>query len=251
MNSKEDEQRCLEERRIKAIISNNKDFYCAGKELGCSRSELVQFYYRLPKDSYKRIKNGLTRLRRRQTKEGESNDFCALGCICSSLHRGPVSSRHCGNVSCMFGCTCGFSPEPSKRDNRPISAEDIPSSNRISRVLLRYIPKEGKLSLTRHVYLPPVNASQFWIFVSLDQEETYTSLHWKSFYIKTKSVIALVNECLKHNSGKRMFYHVPGFTKNFSIIAVPGLKNFVFAGPIKSSSPTITESGPKDIMIID
>uniref|UniRef100_A0A0K2V1F4 MAX geneassociated proteinlike [Oryzias latipes] n=1 Tax=Lepeophtheirus salmonis TaxID=72036 RepID=A0A0K2V1F4_LEPSM len=195
-------------------------------------------------------------------------DFCALGCICSSLHRGPVSSRHCGNVSCMFGCTCGFSPEPSKRDNRPISAEDIPSSNSffimfdenlshkrvplgISRVLLRYIPKEGKLSLTRHVYLPPVNASQFWIFVSLDQEETYTSLHWKSFYIKTKSVIALVNECLKHNSGKRMFYHVPGFTKNFSIIAVPGLKNFVFAGPIKSSSPTITESGPKDIMIID
>ncbi|KAM3594697.1 uncharacterized protein V6R79_012448 [Siganus canaliculatus] len=33
------------------------------------------------------------------------NDFCRLGCICSSLARG-FRTSHCGKVACMFGCSC-------------------------------------------------------------------------------------------------------------------------------------------------
>lgn len=55
------------------------------------------------------------------------NDFCRLGCVCSSLDR---SSRisHCGRTRCMFGCSClkqkvvllknldGSDSSPSHRD---------------------------------------------------------------------------------------------------------------------------------------
>ncbi|XP_053700819.1 uncharacterized protein LOC128747175 isoform X2 [Synchiropus splendidus] len=43
-------------------------------------------------------------LPRRQTPSC-LNDFCRLGCICSSLARNPRSS-HCGRPECMFGCSC-------------------------------------------------------------------------------------------------------------------------------------------------
>lgn len=33
-------------------------------------------------------------------------DFCRLGCVCSSLRNPKRGSVHCRRPECMFGCTC-------------------------------------------------------------------------------------------------------------------------------------------------
>lgn len=35
-----------------------------------------------------------------------SNEFCKLGCVCSSLETLPQPQGHCGRAECMFECTC-------------------------------------------------------------------------------------------------------------------------------------------------
>lgn len=35
-----------------------------------------------------------------------NNDFCRLGCICSSLATEKRQPTHCRKPDCMFGCTC-------------------------------------------------------------------------------------------------------------------------------------------------
>lgn len=35
-----------------------------------------------------------------------NNDFCRLGCICSSLALEKRQPTHCQKPECMFGCTC-------------------------------------------------------------------------------------------------------------------------------------------------
>ncbi|QQP51697.1 MAX geneassociated proteinlike, partial [Caligus rogercresseyi] len=133
--------------------------------------------------------------------------------------------------------------------NEDLTHKRIPQG--ISRVLLRFKRKDGKSSLTKHVALPPLNASQFWNLLRLNDSEQYTYLHWKGVHLKTSLIANLLEKCMKGNTGKRLFLHVPGLSKNFSFIAIPGLGKYVFAGPFKDPINNKNISDATDVMTID
>lgn len=51
--------------------------------------------------------------------------YCHLGCVCSSLKCLTYSKRHCGNVECMFECTCEYTYR--LRQKRSISQNNTSS----------------------------------------------------------------------------------------------------------------------------
>ncbi|KAK2826846.1 hypothetical protein Q5P01_021060 [Channa striata] len=75
------------------------------------------------------------------------NEFCRLGCVCSSLSRCSRIS-HCGRPQCMFGCSClkqkvVLLKNLDGSDSSPSQSENNKKSRRKRRMKMAYVLKEA------------------------------------------------------------------------------------------------------------
>ncbi|XP_068110400.1 MAX gene-associated protein [Hyperolius riggenbachi] len=57
------------------------------------------------------------------------NEFCRLGCICSSLNHAKRKPAHCQQEACMFGCNCVKRTLCLEKAKLPVTSSEAPSLN--------------------------------------------------------------------------------------------------------------------------
>ncbi|CAL8283254.1 unnamed protein product [Lota lota] len=104
------------------------------------------------------------------------NDFCRLGCVCSSLaHSRPIT--HCGKVQCMLGCGClrqkvVLLKNLDGSDSSPSDLDPSKRKRRKKRMKMAYVLKE-----TESVAQPAQPVRSLWKGGDVDPEPMYTPEH--------------------------------------------------------------------------